>query len=133
MSFHRTRLRALAACLLLGWLFAFGVSVAHACGLTPSLGADGHEAAASAAEPATAPAPPADNTSCVRFCEDGNKSATGSGTIATAAPAHLIGVAPWRPWPDPDVTLVTLRSAWMREQGWRPARELSIELQRLTL
>lgn len=141
MPFSRTQLRRLAAYVLLGWLFAFGVSVAHACGLAPGLaghpdGADTMQAqVGSAAEPAAAtptdPTLPVDNASCIKFCEDSSKSATGSGSIAAAAPAHLNSVALWQP--RPDEAAPPLRTAWTRDQGQRPARELPIELLRLTL
>lgn len=141
MSFSRTQLRRLAAYVLLGWLFAFGVSVAHACGLTPGLAGhpDGagiaHARGGSAADLATAtttdPTPPADNPSCIKFCEDSNKSATGSGGITMSAPAHLNSVPLLQP--RPDEVARPLRTAWARDQGQRPARGLPIELQRLTL
>ena len=141
MSFSRTQLRRLAACVLLGWLFAFGVSVAHACGLTADLVDHRHgsdrthahvgPAADEAAATTTVPTPPADNPSCIKFCEDSNKSVTGSGGITASAPAHLNSVALLQPRPDEAAR--PLRSAWTRDQGQRPARELPIELLRLTL
>lgn len=141
MSFSRTQLRRLAACVLLGWLFAFGVSVAHACGLTPGLA--GHPDSAGAmhahvgsaadlkAAAADGPTPPVDNASCIKFCEDSNKSATGSGSVATSAPAHLDSVPLLQARPDEAAR--PLRNAWTRDQGQRLARELPIEFQRLTL
>jgi hypothetical protein len=141
MSFSRTQLRRLAACVLLGWLLAFGVSVAHACGLTPGLA--GHPDGANAAHArlgsaadlraaaANDPTPPVDNPSCIKFCEDSNRSATGSGSVATSAPAHLDSVPLLQPRSDEAAR--PLRNAWTRDQGQRPARELPIELLRLTL
>lgn len=141
MSFSRIQLRRLAACVLLGWLLAFGVSVAHACGLTPGLSGHpdsagpAHAHAGSTADlnaaAADDPTPPVDNASCIKFCEDSTKSATGSGSIATAAPAHLDSVPLLQPRPDEAAR--PLRNAWTRDQGRRPARELPIEFLRLTL
>lgn len=141
MSISRTQLRRLAAYVLLGWLFAFGVSVAHACGLAPGLAGhpDGagttHVHGGSTAELVAAtitdPTPPVDNPSCIKFCEDSSKSATGSGGITTSAPAHLNSVPLLQPRPDEAAR--PLRAAWARDQGQRPARGLPIELQRLTL
>jgi len=141
MSFSRTQLRRLAACVLLGWLLAFGVSVAHACGLTPGL--EGHPDGAGAmhayvgsaadlkAATANDPMPPVDNASCIKFCEDSNRSAKGSGSVAVSVPAHLDSMPLLQPRPDDAPR--PLRNAWTRDQGQRPARELPIELQRLTL
>jgi hypothetical protein len=128
MSFSRTQLRRLAAYVLLGWLFAFGVSVAHACGLMPGPADHRDGVAASAAIDQT---PPADHPSCVKFCGDSGKSATGSGSVAASAPAHLdsVPLLQFRPYN----AARPLCAAWTHDQGLRPPRDLPIELQRLTL
>jgi hypothetical protein len=141
MLFSRLQLRRLAAFVLLGWVFALGVSVAHACGLVSGLADDGHgqdtapsrvvqhsEAKGAAADDQ---APLSVNPSCDKFCDDTKNAASGSGTIAAAAPAHLNSVPLLLL--QPDVAILPLRAAWMRDQGRRPARQLPIELLRLTL
>ena len=141
MSFSRLQLRRLAAFVLLGWVFALGVSVAHACGLVSGLADGGHGAntvhsrvgldTESTGAAADEHAPVSANASCVKFCDESKNLSSGSGTIAASAPGHLNSV-PLLLLP-PDLTILPLRAAWMRDQGRRPPRELPIELLRLTL
>ena len=139
MLFSRLQLRHLAAFVLLGWVLALGVSVAHACGLVSALADDGHgqdaaqsrvvlhsEATGAAADDQ---APLSVNPSCDKFCDDTKNAASGSGTIA--APAHFNSVPLLLL--QPDLAILPLGAAWMRDQGRRPARQLPIELLRLTL
>lgn len=139
MLFSRLQLRRLAAFVLLGWMAAFGVSVAHACGLLPGLADDRAHAtqahAALAHEPAAAAAdgqaPLGDNASCVKFCDDSKNSAAGSGTITASVPSH-VNSGPLLQL-RPSLAITARHVAWMHDQGRRPARELPIELLRLTL
>lgn len=141
MLFSRLQLRRLAAFVLLGWVLALGVGVAHACGLVSALADDGHgqdtaqsrvvlhsEATGAAADDQ---APLSVNPSCDKFCDDTKNAASGSGTIAAAAPAHFNSVPLLLL--QPDLAILPLSAAWMRDQGRRPAPELPIEFQRLTL
>ena len=141
MSFNRHQLRRLAAFVLLGWVFALGVSVAHACGLVPSQAHEGHGVDAvrngmavhHAATAADEPAPGSSNPSCVKFCDESKNLSSGSGTVTVtaSAPAQLDSIALLLP--PADLAVLPPRAAWMRDQGRRPARELPIELLRLTL
>lgn len=141
MLFSRLQLRRLAAFVLLGWMLALGVSVAHACGLASALADSGHEhdtAPSRVVLHSESTGTAADdqgslsvNPSCDKFCDDTRKAASGSGNLAASAPVHL-----------DSAPLLSLRlglailppsAAWMREQDRRPSRHLPIELLRLTL
>lgn len=140
MSFSHLPLRRMASFVLLGWVFALGVSVAHACGVVLGLADDGHGAEAvqfgvaldHAATATTAgdPAPGSANSSCVNFCDESKNSASGPGTIVASTLTHLNSVPLLLL--QPDLAILLLRAAWMHDQGWRSPRAVAIELLRLT-
>lgn len=141
MSFSRLQLRRLAAFVLLGWMLALGVSVAHACGLMSGPAEDGHGAGTVhsrvaldhdlAGVSAGDQTPISADASCVKFCDESKNPPSGTGTLTASAPGHLDNVALLQL--RPDLALLPLHTAWMRDQGQRPSRPLSIELLRLTL
>jgi hypothetical protein len=141
MNLSRLQLRRLAAYLLVVWVLALGVSVAHACVLASRVAAADHAADVMDVRTALAHVvarahgheqpPVAKSVNCVKFCSEDKASAASLTTIAATAPALIASVP--LPVVRPGMPAQSLLAGWFHDQIRHPPRRVLIELLRLVL